>query len=445
MFLGPRPVFRRVFSFLATLTIASSGIFGGVPAIGPASTVDAQTPPVNVPPYVVIGPNGQAIARFITSASTCPNVDLAGISIPMQVRAAAGPNFPVLTCESPIPAKVFPVTIAGRQLPLIPDSPKRVAILGDTGCRMATQNRFQACNDPELWPYKKVSESIAAYKPDIIIHLGDFHYREVACPAGNAGCAGSPIGFGWDVWNLDFFEPARATLTAAPWIMVRGNHEDCTRAWDGWFRFLDPFPYKPGCPEFTEPYVMPFNGLNMVMLDSASAVDAAVDAKQVPVYEQQLATVSQLSGNNAWLLTHKPIYGVDATAPGQAPDIAATNMTIAAAAKNGYPAGIKGIFAGHIHLFAALSFAAQTTTGRPSQWIIGNGGAQLDPAFTLSFDSLRIAGETLDPASGLATDAFGFSTFEPLGGDQWAVTARDRNGYTMVNCGFAGKAASCKK
>ncbi len=57
---------------------------------------------------------------------------------------------------------------------------------------------------------------------------------------GNAhDCAGSPWGYGWDAWNADFFTPAAPLLAAAPWAAVRGNHESCARAGQGWWRFLD--------------------------------------------------------------------------------------------------------------------------------------------------------------------------------------------------------------
>ena len=61
-------------------------------------------------------------------------------------------------------------------------------------------------------------------------------------PAGLAGCAGSPFGDNWPTWQADFFAPAQPLLRAAPWVVVRGNHEDCSREGLGWFRFLDPRP-----------------------------------------------------------------------------------------------------------------------------------------------------------------------------------------------------------
>ncbi|MFX8797610.1 metallophosphoesterase, partial [Acinetobacter baumannii] len=84
------------------------------------------------------------------------------------------------------------------------------------------------------WPFKLGATLSASLKPDLVLHVGDFHYREKPCPAGNDGCAGSPWGDNWDVWREDFFAPADSLLRAAPWIMVRGNHELCDRGGHGW-------------------------------------------------------------------------------------------------------------------------------------------------------------------------------------------------------------------
>ncbi len=81
-----------------------------------------------------------------------------------------------------------------------------------------------------------------------MIHVGDYVYRETPCPEGNTTCAGSPWGYGWDVWNADFFEPAAPLLANAPWLVVRGNHENCARAGEGWLRFLDPLPMETDVP-----------------------------------------------------------------------------------------------------------------------------------------------------------------------------------------------------
>jgi hypothetical protein len=51
----------------------------------------------------------------------------------------------------------------------------------------------------------------ARTQPDLVIHLGDYHYREYCDQP--ALCAplhgqGVPIGYGWAGWHADFFAPA---------------------------------------------------------------------------------------------------------------------------------------------------------------------------------------------------------------------------------------------
>lgn len=84
----------------------------------------------------------------------------------------------------------------------------------------------------------------AKLQPDLVMHIGDYHYRENACPSDIAGCKDSPWGYGWDTWEADLFKPAAPLLAAAPWIVVRGNHEECARAGQGWFRLLDTQAYS---------------------------------------------------------------------------------------------------------------------------------------------------------------------------------------------------------
>src|SRR5947207_9039385 len=84
--------------------------------------------------FVVLAAEGAPIARAITSAAACPDIELDGDARAMSVRAPPGtmplrptlsapanskPSaFPVLTCESSIPPGTTRATIAGRALPL---------------------------------------------------------------------------------------------------------------------------------------------------------------------------------------------------------------------------------------------------------------------------------------------------------------------------------------
>src|SRR5438309_1335623 len=75
----------------------------------------------------------------------------------------------------------------------------------------------QDCNDPMSWPFATIARLAAAKHPDLVIHVGDYHYRESPCPADRLGCAGSPHGDNWAVWQKDLFDPAAPLLAAAPW------------------------------------------------------------------------------------------------------------------------------------------------------------------------------------------------------------------------------------
>jgi hypothetical protein len=113
--------------------------------------------------------------------------------------------FPVLTCDAVLPAGVRSVSVAGKALPVPVADVKKIVVIGDTGCRLKTaDNYFQSCNDSDQWAFREMTVAAAAQKPDLVLHVGDYHYRENACPDGNPACSGSPWGYGWDTWKADF-------------------------------------------------------------------------------------------------------------------------------------------------------------------------------------------------------------------------------------------------
>jgi RsmE family RNA methyltransferase len=207
--------------------------------------------------YVVLGPEGVPVARVITARAQCPALEVDGASIAMTVRMPAG-TIPVRPSRSDLPppesVRLPRHDLRGdhpgnrgtrecrwRLVAVAEAAPKRVVILGDTGCRIVSNfGIFQSCDDPIAWPFERVANAAAAAQPDLVIHVGDFHYREGPCDLAHPGCYRSPWGYGYDAWRADFFQPARRLLAAAPWIVIRGNHESCNRAGQGWWRFLDP-------------------------------------------------------------------------------------------------------------------------------------------------------------------------------------------------------------
>jgi Calcineurin-like phosphoesterase len=199
------------------------------------------------------------------------------------------------------------------------------SFFGDTGCRIKLKKHgdYDTQDCKHGWPYAKIALHAAATNPDLVIHVGDYVYREAPCPAGNTDCSNSPYGYGWESWNADFFEPSAPLLAVAPWILVRGNHETFDRAGDGWFRFLDHGKPPNECEKFGSSFVASFDDLGFVVLDSAEAADPnSVDVDEDEDQDQSgsddlvvtLKSKYQQAGDNipspTWLLTHRPFNAV---------------------------------------------------------------------------------------------------------------------------------------
>jgi calcineurin-like phosphoesterase family protein len=383
--------------------------------------------------WVELVPGGSAEVRVIAEDTTCPSLIVDGGARPMQVRASSdGGKFPVTVCAAPLPAGARSAAVDGQALPLPNPSPRRILVIGDTGCRMKAPSDFQACNDPTAWPFAQVAARAAAWRPDLVIHLGDYHYRESPCPAGNAGCAGNPVGDAWPSWRADFFTPAAPLLRAAPWVVIRGNHESCSRAGQGWFRFLEPRPRPASCADNSDPYVVPLGGTVLAVLDSSAASDDSAPPADVARYAAQLDQLAAMTPAYTWLLTHRPVWGV-VNFDGQT---SLGNLTLQAAGRGKIPAAVTLLLAGHVHLFEGLGFAAP----RPPIMIVGNGGTALDDPITQRLPGMTIDGATV--TAGKAFRGFGYVTLEPAAAG-WRVTVHDADGRPVSECALAGKTLAC--
>ena len=264
------------------------------------------------PTWVQYAPGGTLIARTILPAnSTCPSMS----GTAMTVRGATAD---VTVCEAVVPSGTASASINGVALPLkhLGKTPKRIAVVGDTGCRVkcsASGCSIQDCSDPKKWPAADVAKSIAAWKPDLIVHVGDYYYREYNCPSATSQpseCTGPT--YSWANWNADFFTPMAKLLPAAPWIFIRGNHEICSRAGAGWFQYLDGGAYAADCATHTAPYSVTTGAMQFLVMDSSAVSDANVVPSEVTLYAGDFSALkaTQPSSPTAWLLLHQPIWGV---------------------------------------------------------------------------------------------------------------------------------------
>jgi hypothetical protein len=378
-----------------------------------------------------------AEVRAVVDGEACPQAVVDGRPAAMAVRAPAGAGFPMV-CALALPPGAGSVSIAGQALPT-PAPVRRIVVFGDTGCVIKGLT-VQACNDPAAWPFAEVARLAAAQKPDLVIHVGDYYYRETPCPLALRACAGSPSGDSWGAWAADFFDPAAPLLAAAPWVFARGNHETCERGGAGWFRLLDASPMPEGCPWITAPFVARAGDLNLYVIDSGVAPDRAHTPQNVAEITRQLDKLGPaLDLGSGWIITHRPVWGlvpvarIGPTAPLQV----GLNFTEQDAVRGRALSGVQMVLSGHVHHFQAIEFGP----GRPAQLVVGSGGD-----LGVNSDLARAYSERRQ-IDGLDASAFSFSRFGYFlmekDGEDWAGTFHDATDKVRARCRLHQRELKC--
>lgn len=380
-----------------------------------------------------------AQVRAIADGRACPKLTTDGASRRMVLRAGPDDAFANRICQAPLPKGVKHASLAGVALPLPKAAPRRLVILGDSGCRLKGAV-VQDCNDPVAgWPFAKVAALAAARKPDLVIHVGDYYYRETPCPTGDARCAGSPYGDKWPSWKAELFDPAAGLLAAAPWVFARGNHEDCARGGKGWFRLLDADAAVRACPAHSDPFLVPIGGVSLGVVDSAEADDSKTQPDEVAAFGEGLKALQAAKGP-VWLVTHRPPWGVFRTPAGLIDTGGNANERQALRAHGPAPAEL--VLAGHLHTFYSLDFGA----GRPGELVVGTGGDALDSDKATAALTATIAVDGAQ-ASAFDMDRFGYFVFDRVGkgrADDWAGVFRDLSDKVVARCMLHAGRLSCQ-
>jgi hypothetical protein len=425
--------------------------------------------------WVEIGANNQAIARLLTPYTACPSITVNGVSSHMTLRAlpatvpvrptstdttlaaamTSGNSKPSVftstTCEFLLPATATTATVVGINLPLPKAVVSRVVIIGDTGCRISIGNVYQACSDPTQWPFPVIASATAAMQPDLVLHVGDYQYRDNPCPPGNTACTGTPWGYGTDTWMADFFTPAAPLLKAAPWIMVRGNHEVCNRAGQGWYRYLDPNPYdttgvktcdvaaNDNTANFNDPWAVSIGDTNFISFDSSNVSKTAYSPAAFMPYTTELGEAATLAPANLLNIfaVHHPVLGYSAGSPPTFGSPGLQSVMNAAFPGNYYPPNVGIAVHGHVHDFQAFNFSSN----HPATFVAGNGGDNLDSALPAVFDP-----NTDLPAPNTVVNAFAYSQefgfmvmdrVGAVGSKNWKFTSYRTNGTIIAVCTMA--------
>ncbi len=90
-----------------------------------------------------------------------------------RCRSAASP--------SEVPISLFPSPIRSASLC------SAIPVAGSKGPAV------QSCNDPAQWPFARLAASAARLKPDLVIHTGDYLYREKRLPGGQCRLSGHAV------------------------------------------------------------------------------------------------------------------------------------------------------------------------------------------------------------------------------------------------------------
>lgn len=372
--------------------------------------VSSSSPTVVLYAWVQWEADGLPHARAVIAGTVCPDLVIGKRIVQMSLRSGPSAAFADSVCDSLYPAGAKGARVGTLSLPPVPVAPTRIAVFGDTGCRLKGKE-VQACNDGSKWPLAKVAAHLAAEHPQLVIHVGDYYYRETPCPATGVDCTGSPFGDRRDSWVLDFFQPVAPLFAAAPMVLVRGNHEDCERSPRGWSRYLSGLDATE-CVRHEPMAWVRFKNLQLGNVDSA--YDSEFDPTGGSAFIADERDVDTRAGSvETWLLTHRPPVAY----------LEAHRST----ESNGDH--IATFLSGHIHVFAAATFEHA-----PPQLIVGTGGDNLEDAA-----AAEVLAATL-PA--IVDRKFGYAMFEKSGSG-WNVIVKNDDGSVRRHCRLEHRKVSC--
>jgi hypothetical protein len=363
----------------------------------------------------------------------------------MTVRAPANPPaFTDTVCEATIPTGATAASVALHSLPVRRKKIRRIAFLGDTGCKIKG-SKVQACNSSAAWPFGSIAASIAAERPDLVVHLGDVHYRFQPCPTGMPppGCSGSPFGVNSQTLRADWFTPAAPLFAAAPLVMARGNHENCDDGddWVGWFRYFAFGPVPSSCQMFTAPYTVQLTShQQLIVLDDSSAKDTPTPSL-VKEYRAELDEVVRLATRPTWLVSHVPLWQVKRGNAGEG-GVATLEQAMGGLPRP-LPPDLHLVISGDVHQFEYLGFGGQ----HASQLILGDGGVLMSKAVKGTFSGRSVDGAKVLDGRAAAMFGYGVITLPKKQSGPGApipVAIMHVNGSQWLACSLARSRLDCK-
>ena len=328
--------------------------------------------------WLQMGKGNQAIARMVIPSADayCPTITLGKVNKAMVKRAIPegyeGFAGKLTLCEfAPIVPTGDKISINYENrkidLPSFRGASDEIVVMGDTGCRVTNWEQ-QTCSGDAFakgaWGFPKLAATVAEHAAsDLILHVGDYYYREYIHEEGGDKCQVQNLKKGWEycgdnwpTWESDFFAAAKPLLPTAPWVFVRGNHETCSRGWQGYFLFFSPDAAPATCQEVVDPYLIELNTLDIYMADTSNkdAEGALTSFKTINAMLKR-----DPMQKPTWLATHVPMEGL--------------GDSFQASELNGQPQ-LKWIHVGHVHNFQHIPASKEKQT----ETVTGGSGTALD-------------------------------------------------------------------
>lgn len=300
----------------------------------------------------------------------------------------------------------------------------KIGVVGDTGCRL-TKSLFQSCSNEKEWPFRSIVKKVKEDKNEMILHLGDYHYREEC--VDKEKCQGLIAGYQWEPWDKDFFQPMSDLLDQTPMIAIRGNHEDCKRAHWGYRTFLSDGASATSCLEREEArWTTLAGGVLLINVDTSGISEIpmwseAEEKKWIAYFNELEEKAKTIPHQKIWLATHKPLYGVVSF---KGIPVPSNTFLRKCFEKSRLYKEVSLLIAGHLHL---ASFSSPTAAG-PLQIVLGNSGTILDTQKGMPIDPKKFQYESFE----LVTKDFGFGqfVFNELK-KEWAFHFKDSEGKIL--------------
>ncbi len=345
-------------------------------------------------------------------------------------------GFDDVVCDAPLPAGATNVAVEGTRLPSPPRAPRTIVVFGDTGCRMLGDEQ-QNCGDIADWPFPKIAQTIAAVHPDLLVHVGDYYYRENNCPPSMTKCQ-NRWGDTSMSWDADWFSPGKPRVRGR----TAGDDPRQPRGLRARRARMVPVSRRRG-----HRHAVHRRRRRRLAAVGASRSTGCASSSRTPPPIRATATRTPRASRStrrrsaraqtlaagttgeAWFVTHRPPF-------------ANTNQTQALLGLGWHFAPFGTVLAGHVHDFEAINL-----TGFPSLIVNGESGDDLDDAGStakyIGFqkNNGRPVYTFASPAP-FATKQYGFAVYSQTA-TGWAISLRDADGIERRACALAKGIVSC--